>query len=220
MIRVLVADDEPLIRDGIRFMLSAAGDMEVVAQAGTGRAAVEAVRSHRLDVVLLDIQMPDMNGLQAVEELHRLPSRPRIAMLTTFGEDDYIATALHHGVAGFLLKDSAQEELVHAVRVIAGGGAYLSPAVTGRVIERFVARDVSRSGLPQKLIDRLSDREREILVLLGAGLSNANIAAHAFTTEATIKVYVSRILSKLECENRVQAAILAVKSGMVDDAPL
>lgn len=220
MIRVLVVDDEPLIRAGIRLILSTAGDIEVVAEAANGREAVETARSHRLDVALLDIQMPEMTGLEALAEITKLPRSPRIAMLTTFGEDRYITDALHHGVAGFLLKDSAPEELVHAVRVIATGGAYLSPTVTNRVIQRFTNHDTSRLEQAQGRIACLTDREREILTLLGNGLSNADIATRTFMSEATIKTYVSRLLAKLDCENRVQAAIIAVNAGLVTDSPL
>jgi DNA-binding NarL/FixJ family response regulator len=216
MIRVLVADDEPLIRAGIRLILSSAGDIEVVAEAGTGRDAIEAVRNHQPDVALLDIRMPGTTGLEALAELSRLPLRPRIAMLTTFCDDGYIGDALRHGVAGFLLKDSAPQELVGAVRVIAGGAAYLSPVVTGRVIQRFARRDASWPD-PARL-ERLSVREREILSLLGGGLTNAAIAARMFMSEPTIKTYVSRILAKLGCDNRVQAAIIAVNAGLAADA--
>ncbi|MEV0275808.1 response regulator transcription factor [Streptomyces sp. NPDC050610] len=215
MIRVLITDDEPLIRAGIRMILDSADDIDVVAEAGDGRDAVELARAHRADVILLDIQMPVMDGLTALTELRRARPDARVLILTTFGEQENVLRALSSGSAGFLLKDSAPAELIGAVRAAAAGDAYLSPAATRHVVDSLAAGDTGRRAeAARSRLATLTDREREVLALLGQGLSNAAAARRIHMSEATIKTYVSRILTKLECENRVQAALLARDAGL------
>ncbi|MEU2160527.1 response regulator transcription factor [Streptomyces chengbuensis] len=214
-IRVVIADDEPLIRAGIRMILTSDQEIEVVAEGANGREAVELARSHRADVVLLDIQMPVMDGLTALPELRRAAPAARVIVLTTFGERDNVLRALEHGGAGFLLKDTAPAELIRAVRAAAAGDAYLSPAATRHVVEQLASvRAVTRDAEARSRVATLSARERDVLALLGEGLSNADTGRRLHMSEATVKTYVSRILAKLDCENRVQAALLARDAGL------
>lgn len=217
-LRVVLADDEPLIRTAIEAILRPAGGIELIAQAADGRAAVDLVTRHRPDVVLLDIQMPVLDGLGALAEIRRLTPDVRIVMLTTFGEDTYVARALAGGAAGFLLKESAGEELAYAIRAVAGGNAYLSPKVTRQVLERLPDADV-RPDADLAKVGLLSDREREVLILLAQGLSNAEIARQLFVSEGTVKTHLYRVFAKLECENRVQAAMLAQRAGLLSPRP-
>lgn len=215
MIRVLVTDDEPLIRAGIRMILSSAGDIEVVAEAANGREAVDLARTHGADVVLLDLQMPVMDGLTALAELHRAVPRARVLILTTFGERQNVLRALTEGSAGFLLKDSAPAELMGAVRAAAAGEAYLSPGATRHVVDSLASGGAAqRAERARRRLEILTEREREVLALLGEGLSNADAGQRIHMSEATVKTYVSRILAKLRCENRVQAALLARDAGL------
>ena len=215
MIRVLIADDEPLIRAGIRMILTSADDIEVVAEASDGREAVELARSHRAEVTLLDIRMPVLDGLDALAELRRTAPETRVLILTTFGERENVLRALRQGGAGFLLKDSAPGELIGAVRAAAAGDAYLSPAATRHVADSLaVTPATDRAERARSRVAALSEREREVLALLGEGLSNADAGRRIHMSEATVKTYVSRILAKLECENRVQAALLARDAGL------
>lgn len=215
MIKVLVTDDEPLIRAGIRMILTSADDIDVVAEAANGREAVELARAQRVDVVLLDIQMPVMDGLTALAELRRAVPDARVLILTTFGEQQNVLRALAEGSAGFLLKDSAPAELMRAVRAAAAGDAYLSPGATRHVVDSLASgRSVLRSEQARRRLETLSDRELEVLALLGEGLSNADAYQRIHMSEATVKTYVSRILAKLGCENRVQAALLARDGGL------
>ncbi|MFE7311528.1 response regulator [Streptomyces sp. NPDC057555] len=210
MIRVLVTDDEPLIRAGVRMILSSVDDIKVVAEAGNGREAVELAQTRRVDVVLLDIQMPVMDGLTALAELHRTVPETRVLILTTFGEQQNVLRALTGGSVGFLLKDSAPAELMRAVRAAAAGDAYLSPGATRRVVDSLASsQSAHRAERARRRLDALTNRELEVLALLGEGLSNADAGQRIHMSEATVKSYVSRILSKLDCENRVQAALLA-----------
>lgn len=214
-VRVVIADDEPLIRAGIRLILTSDPGVEVVAEASDGRAAIELTRAHAPDVVLLDIQMPVMDGLTALAELRRTAPGIPVIILTTFGERDNVLRALESGGAGFLLKDTAPAELIGAVRAAAAGEAYLSPAATRHVVDQLASgRAAARGGAARARVDRLSDREHEVLALLGEGLSNADTGRRLHMSEATVKTYVSRILAKLECENRVQAALLARDAGL------
>ncbi|MET9671727.1 response regulator transcription factor [Streptomyces sp. NPDC006482] len=214
-IRVVIADDEPLIRAGIRMILISDPEIEVVGEAADGRAAVEAARTHAADVVLLDIQMPVLDGLSALPELRRAAPAARVIVLTTFGERENVLRALEHGGAGFLLKDTAPAELIRAVRAAAAGDAYLSPAATRHVVERLATgREAARSEQARVRVAALSDKEREVLAVLGEGLSNADAGRRLHMSEATVKTYVSRILAKLDCENRVQAALLARDAGL------
>ncbi|WP_369145278.1 response regulator [Streptomyces sp. R44] len=214
-IRVVIADDEPLIRAGIRMILISDPGIEVVGEAADGRAAVEAARAHAADVVLLDIQMPVLDGLSALPELRRAAPAARVIILTTFGERENVLRALEHGGAGFLLKDTAPAELIGAVRAAAAGDAYLSPAATRHVVERLATgREAARAEEARARVAALSEKERDVLALLGEGLSNADAGRRLHMSEATVKTYVSRILSKLHCENRVQAALLARDAGL------
>ncbi|MET3982256.1 response regulator transcription factor [Streptomyces sp. PvR034] len=215
VIRVVIADDEPLIRAGIRMILTSAPDIEVVAEAANGREAVELARAHAPDVVLLDIQMPVMDGLAALDELVRAAPSAHALILTTFGERENVLRALSHGSAGFLLKDSAPGELIGAVRAAAAGDAYLSPAATRHVVDQLASgRSAGRAEDARRRVAALSERERGVLALLGEGLSNADAGRRLHMSEATVKTYVSRILAKLGCENRVQAALLARDAGL------
>ncbi|MFG2868008.1 response regulator [Streptomyces sp. NPDC048338] len=214
-IRVVIADDEPLIRAGIRMILTSDPEIEVVAEAANGREAIERVRAHAAEVVLLDIQMPVLDGLSALPELRRAAPSTRVIVLTTFGERENVLRALEHGGAGFLLKDTAPAELIRAVRAAAAGDAYLSPAATRHVVDQLASgREGARTERARARVATLSEREREVLVLLGEGLSNADAGRRLHMSEATVKTYVSRILAKLGCENRVQAALLARDAGL------
>ncbi|MBD0708350.1 MULTISPECIES: response regulator transcription factor [unclassified Streptomyces] len=214
-IRVVIADDEPLIRAGIRMILNSDQGIAVVGEAADGRQAVEAARAHAADVVLLDIQMPVLDGLSALPELRRAAPAARVIILTTFGERDNVLRALEYGGAGFLLKDTAPAELIGAVRAAAAGDAYLSPAATRHVVERLASgREAARAEEARGRVAALSEKECGVLALLGEGLSNADAGRRLHMSEATVKTYVSRILSKLGCENRVQAALLARDAGL------
>ncbi|MFI6683024.1 response regulator [Streptomyces sp. NPDC050485] len=214
-IRVVIADDEPLIRAGIRMILTSDAAIDVVAEATNGREAVELARSHAVDVVLLDIQMPEMDGLSALAELRRTVPAARVIILTTFGERENVLRALEHGGAGFLLKDTAPAELIRAVRAAAAGDAYLSPGATRHVVDQLATgRAAARAEEARRRVGVLSERERDVLSLLGEGLSNADAGKRLHMSEATVKTYVSRILAKLDCENRVQAALLARDAGL------
>lgn len=189
--------------------------IEVAAEAANGREAVDLARSHSADVVLLDIQMPVMDGLTALGELRRAVPSARVIVLTTFGERENVLRALEQGGAGFLLKDTAPAELIGAVRAAAAGDAYLSPGATRHVVDQLASgRPAARGEEARARVAGLSAREREVLALLGEGLSNADAGHRLHMSEATVKTYVSRILAKLECENRVQAALLARDAGL------
>lgn len=207
MIRVLVADDEPLVRAGVCAVLRTAADIAVVAEAADGRAAVDAALAHRPDVLLLDIRMPALGGLAAADELRRHLPEARAVMLTSFGDPPNVAHAVRTGAAGFVLKSCAPDELLRAVRAAHAGDAYLSPAVARLVLG--MARPPADPARAAALLTRLTDRETDVLRHLADGLSNAEIARALRMSETTIKTYVSRILTKLDCTNRVQAAILA-----------
>ncbi|WP_225823428.1 response regulator [Streptomyces naphthomycinicus] len=212
MIRVLVVDDEALIRLGFQRILDAADGIEVVA-AVSGGQALRTVRETRPDVVLLDIRMPDVDGLTVLREIRTLPEPPVVAMLTTFDMDEYVETALRSGAAGFLLKDTDPEALPLAVQSLALGGTVLSPKVTRTVVDGYLS-----AGAPEhlpKAIGRLTDREREVLVLIAEGLSNADIAARMHLSTGTVKDHVSAILTKLEVSGRVQAALFAQRAGLL-----
>ncbi|SNS75568.1 two component transcriptional regulator, LuxR family [Geodermatophilus saharensis] len=216
-IRVLLVDDEELVRFGLRTVLEAAGDVEVVGEAGDGAAGVAAARELRPDVVLTDIRMPGMDGLAATRAILALPDPPQVAVLTTFHVDEYVYAALAAGAAGFLLKDTPPREIAAAVRAVADGTATLSPAVTATLIASYVDRRAApRRAEALRRVAALSDREREVLTLLGSGESNADLARRLFVSEATVKTYVSRLLTKLDLANRTQAAILAHEAGLLE----
>jgi DNA-binding NarL/FixJ family response regulator len=215
-VRVVYADDEAMIRAGVRTILSTDPDIDVVAEAGDGHQAVELVRRHRPDLALLDIRMPRLDGLTAAAEIKRTAPLTGVVMLTTFGEDAYVARALAEGADGFLLKSGDPRELLAAVHAVAGGAAYLSPSIARQVIDRFTGEGFARGEDARARIRKLSDRERQVLALVGQGLSNAQIARRLQLVEGTVKGYVSAILTRLDVDNRVRAAILAYEAGLVD----
>ncbi|TYC16615.1 response regulator [Actinomadura syzygii] len=212
MIRVLLADDEAMIRAGVRAILTADPAIDVVAE------AVDLTLRHRPDVTLLDIRMPRLDGLAAAAELRRTAPATGVIMLTTFGEDDYIAQALAGGASGFLLKSGDPRELITGVRAVADGAAYLSPKVAHRVITELGGDRLTGGARARRRTADLTPRERDVLALLGAGLPNAEIAARLHVVEGTVKAYVSAILTRLDVRNRVQAAVLAYEAGLVDTA--
>ncbi|MEU7164154.1 response regulator transcription factor [Streptomyces morookaense] len=214
-IRVVVADDQELVRSGFAMMLEVQPDIEVVAEAADGVEAVEAVRRHTPDVVLLDIRMPRMDGIAAARTVCA-ESGCKAVMLTTFDQDDYVYEALHAGASGFLLKDVRRDDLVHAVRVVAAGDSLLAPSVARRLVADFTSRGPARreSGAAVRL-GRLTARERETLVLLGRGKSNAEIANELVVSEHTVKTHVSNVLSKLGLRDRIQAVICAYETGLI-----
>ena len=210
MIKVFIADDQAMVREGFGALLGAQPDIVVVGDAADGAAAVTGVRALAPDVVLMDVRMPVMDGLEATR---RLAGGPRILILTTFDLDDYVYDALRAGASGFLLKDAPAAELINAVRVVAAGEALLAPSVTRRIIEQFARRPVEPD--VRERLESLTQREREVLVMLARGNSNAELAAELFVTEGTIKTHVSSLLAKLGLRDRVQAVVLAYESGLV-----
>jgi DNA-binding NarL/FixJ family response regulator len=213
-IRVLLADDQSMVRAGFRMILESEADIEVVGEAENGEQATASTRRLRPDVVLMDIQMPGEDGLRATRRVTETPGLPsRVVILTTFERDEYVFEALQSGASGFLLKNAPPEELVHAVRVVAAGDALLAPSVTRRIIEQFARRPL-RPEVGARL-QSLTQREREVLVMLARGNSNAELAAELFVTEGTIKTHVSSLLAKLGLRDRVQAVVLAYESGLV-----
>jgi DNA-binding NarL/FixJ family response regulator len=218
VIRVVLADDEAMVRAGVRAILGSDDTIEVVAEAADGAEAVEGVHRHRPDVAVLDIRMPRMDGLAAGAEIRRTAPDTAVMILTTFSEDAYIAKALGDGASGFLLKSGDPRELIAGIKAVAEGAAYLSPKIAHRVIAELGAGTggrLSRAAAAREQVDLLSPREREVLALVGAGLSNAEIAGRLYLVEGTIKAYVSAILSRLAVRNRVQAAIVAYEAGLV-----
>jgi DNA-binding NarL/FixJ family response regulator len=213
VIRVLVVDDEALIRTGFTHILDAADDIEVVAAVAGGQA-LHAVRELRPDVVLLDIRMPDVDGLTILAELRRMPEAPVVAMLTTFDTDEYVATALRSGAAGFLLKDTDPEQLPHLVRTLAEGGTVLSSKVTRLVVGGYLDNSV-REPSAVRLTARLTERERAVLVLMAEGLANTEIGERLHLSTGTIKGHVTNVLGKLRVGSRVQAALIAERAGLL-----
>jgi DNA-binding NarL/FixJ family response regulator len=214
-IRVLIADDQAMVRAGFGALLAAQPDIIVVGDAADGAQAVAAVAEHDPDVVLMDVRMPVMDGLEAVRRiLAGRPERPRVLMLTTFDLDDYVYEALRAGASGFLLKDAPAADLVHGVRVVAAGEALLAPSVTRRLIADFAARRPADRPAPQA-VTALTPRETDVLRLVARGLSNQEIAAELVLAEQTVKTHVSRILTKTGLRDRAQAVVLAYESGLV-----
>jgi DNA-binding NarL/FixJ family response regulator len=218
VIRVLLAEDEAMIRVGVRTILATDPGLEVVAEAADGREAVELTLRYRPDIALLDIRMPRLDGLAAAQELRRVAPGTSLMMLTTFSEDEFIARALSLGVSGFVLKSGDPRELIAGVRAVAAGGAYLSPEVARRIITRLhVGGRLGREATARSRVKSLTDRERDVVGLVGAGLSNAEIAARLHVVEGTVKAHVSAVLARLGLKNRVQLAILAYEAGLLDD---
>ncbi len=217
MILVAVADDQPLIRTGLRAMFASADDVTLVGEAADGREAVELARRHRPHVLLMDVRMPVMDGIEATRRITTDPATAgvRVVVLTTFDVDEYVYGALRAGASGFLLKDAAPEQVFAAVRVVAAGDALIDPAVTRRVIAEFARRRPPEQPPRPALLGQLTDREREVLVLVARGLSNADIADRLVISHATAKTHVARILAKVDARDRAQLVMLAYESGLV-----
>jgi len=217
VIRVLLADDEPMIRAGVRAILATDPGVEVVAEADDGHAAVRLALAHHPDVVLLDVRMPGMDGLAACAELTRLVPGTAVGVLTTFADDAYLVAALDGGARAFLLKSGDPRELIAGVHALADGGAYLSPPMAARVVGRLRDSGLGRAAAARERVATLTPRERAVLALVGAGRSNAQIARALVLVEGTVKGHVSAILRQLGLDNRVQAAVLAHQAGLVQD---
>jgi len=215
MIRVLIADDQALVRAGFRAILESQGDIEVVGEAADGVEAVKLAQKLGPDVVLLDVRMPNMDGIDAARRLQAMSPASRILMLTTFDLDEYVYESMKVGASGFLLKDAPRQQLIAAVRMVNQGDALLSPSITRRLVERYVTRPAPGSRRPPEL-DHLTERETEVLQWIARGLSNAEIAEGLYVSEATVKTHVARILSKLGLRDRVQAVVLAYESGLIE----
>lgn len=216
-IRIVVADDQELVRAGFAMILDAQPDIEVVAEAENGEEAIAAVKAHKADIALLDVRMPVLDGLAAAGRICA-ETDCRVIMLTTFDLDDYVYAALRAGASGFLLKDLRRDDLIHAVRVVAGGEALLAPSVTRRMIAEFTAQRPTSSTVSQaqaSSLDQLTARERETLILLAQGKSNAEIAASFVVSEHTVKTHVSNVLAKLHLRDRIHAVVYAYESGLV-----
>jgi DNA-binding NarL/FixJ family response regulator len=210
-VRVLIVDDDALVRSGLRLMLSGSERVEVVAEADDGSGVLAAVDAHRPDVVLMDLRMPKVDGLAATELLCRQPRAPRVLVLTTFDADELVLRALRAGADGFLLKDTPPAEIVKAIELVAGGDGILSPAVARQLIEHIAAEGAdadARRADARRRLDSLTEREREVARAIGQGKTNADVAAELFMSVATVKAHVTRVLSKLDVENRVQIALL------------
>src|SRR5437762_4102980 len=213
-VSVMLADDQPLLRRGFRMILEAEDDLTVVGEAGNGDEAVELARRHAPDVVLMDIRMPVLDGIEATRRITAAGPLPRVLILTTFDLDEYVFGALRVGASGFMLKERPPEELLSAIRVIAAGGALLAPNVTRRLIEHF-ARQPDPTRPPPGALEQLTVREREVLALIATGLSNTEIAERLIMSVPTAKTHVSRILAKLGARDRAQLVVLAFQSGLV-----
>jgi len=212
--RVLLVDDQALVRAGFAMILSATEDLEVVGEAGDGLEAIDAARRLGPDVVLMDIRMPRMDGIEATRRLTAFSDPPKVLILTTYSLDEYVYAAIRAGASGFLLKDAPPEDLRAAVRIVAAGDALLAPAVTRKLLEEFAGRPDPQASRPESLAV-LTAREHEVLVLVAAGLSNGEIAERLVVGEATVKTHVGRILMKLHLRDRVQAVVLAYQTGLV-----
>jgi DNA-binding NarL/FixJ family response regulator len=213
--RLFLVDDQELVRAGLRMLIDAQPGMEVVGEAGDGRAALAALTATRADVVLMDVRMPDLDGVAATERLLALPGdRPRVIVLTTFDHDEYVLAALRAGASGFLLKDARPAELVGAIRAVLAGDAVIAPSATRRLLEH-VAGSLPLGAGDEPRLAGLTGREREVLVAIARGRSNAEIAGELFMAEATVKTHVGRLLAKLGRRDRVQLAVLAYETGLV-----
>ena len=217
MIRVLIADDQALVREGLRALIDRETDMTVVAEASDGHDAVQMAREHHPDVVLMDIRMPRVDGLQATADLLAEDgTTTKVIMLTTFDQDDYLYQALRAGASGFLLKDVRQAQLIDGIRTVAAGEALLAPTITRRLIENFCRRPTPTHGGEHDRLTALTQRETTILRLIAKGLSNTEIATTLFLSESTIKTHVGRILAKIQARDRVQAVVVAYETGLIE----
>ena len=216
-IRVLVADDQSMVRAGFRMLLAGEEDIEVVAEASNGLEAVNKTARFRPAVVLMDIRMPELDGLEATRRILAADASARILILTTFDLDEYVYEALRAGASGFVLKDDSPEQLIAAIRTVAGGDALLSPTITRRVIQKFARMP---RPAPPKELDDLSERERDVFRLMARGLSNAEIGQELYISETTVKTHVTHILQKLNLRDRVQAVVLAYQTGVFEPDPL
>jgi DNA-binding NarL/FixJ family response regulator len=216
-VRVVLADDQPLVRAALRMVITDAPDIEVVGEAGDGSEAVEAAERQRPDVIVMDIRMPGMGGIEATRRITQRVAGTRVIVLTTFDDDDTVYAALRAGASGFLVKDMALDDILAAIRVVAAGDGLLAPGVTRRLIKHFAAERPAAA--PRREISGITDREREVLALVASGLSNAQIAERLFISVATAKTYVTRLLAKLDARDRVHLVIIAYQAGMVTPAP-
>jgi DNA-binding NarL/FixJ family response regulator len=214
-ITVLLADDQVLVRTGLRTILEDAGGIEVVGEAADGLEAVAYAQSLRPDLVLMDVRMPRLDGIAATRQIRALPGAPRVLVLTTFDLDEYVYAGLRAGASGFLLKDTLVDDLVSAIRVVVAGEAVVAPSATRRLVERFVSSTQEPDRAKAQSLSLLTEREREVLALVARGLSNAEIAEALFLSEGTVKTHVGRLLSKLGLRDRVQAVVLAYETGVV-----
>ncbi len=215
-ITVVLADDQPLIRSALRILISDTGDLRVTGEAATGAEAVRLARELRPDVVVMDIRMPVMDGIEATRHILAGPDPARVLMLTTFDDDEYVYAALRAGASGFLVKDMALDDILAAVRVVAAGDALIAPSVTRRLLEQLVERPPARA--PRRTPEGITDRETEVLTLVGRGRSNAEIAADLHISPATAKAHVARLFTKLDARDRVHLAIIAFEMGLVSVA--
>lgn len=214
VITVLIADDEAIVRDGLRMIVDLEDDITVIGEAADGPQAVAAARDLRPDVALVDIRMPGLDGIEATRQMMKAPNPPRVLMLTTFDRNEYIYEAMKAGASGFLLKDVRRHGLTDAIRTVVRGETLLAPTITRRLIEEFCARPSPTTTTPPELVD-LTPREVEVLTLIGRGRSNADIAAELFVAETTVKTHVARVLAKLSLAGRAQAVIAAYETGLI-----
>lgn len=221
MIKTIIVDDQPLVRAGFRMILAAQPDIELVGEAEDGSQALALTKTltaqgHPPDIIVMDIRMPVMNGVEATQHLNTLDNPPRIIVLTTFDTDEDAFASLQAGASGFLLKNSPPEDLLAAIRTVARGDAVVAPSVTRRLLEHFAGRFTTPAARRDPRLDQLTDREREVVVLIAQGLSNVEIASQLVVAEATVKTHVGRILTKLDLRDRVQIAVFAYQSGLVN----
>jgi DNA-binding NarL/FixJ family response regulator len=212
-VRVVLADDQPLVRVGLRVLIADHPDLVIVGEAGTGAEAVQVVGETHPDVVVMDIRMPDMDGIEATRLITAGPETAHVLILTTFDDDDYVYGALRAGASGFLVKDMALEDILGAIRVVATGDALIAPGVTRRLIEEFAARP--EPARPRRTVEGITEREREVLILVGRGMSNGEIAAQLYVSVATAKAHVARLFTKLGARDRIQLVIIAYEAGLV-----
>jgi DNA-binding NarL/FixJ family response regulator len=217
-VRVVLADDQPLVRAALRMVITDAADIEVVGEAGDGGEAVEVVGRQHPDVVVMDIRMPGLDGIEATRRIAQRAAGTHVIVLTTFDDDDYVYGALRAGASGFLVKDMALDDIMAAIRVVAAGDALIAPSVTRRLIKHFAAGHLA-AATPHRELSGITDREREVLALVASGLSNAEIAERLFISVATAKTYITRLLAKLDARDRVHLVIIAYQAGIVTPAP-